>query len=216
MPEQLELFTIVSRGFGQNAYVARLAGQSGCVIVDPGFDSHAIEQCLVTHQLTPHAMLNTHGHIDHIAGNEALKRCWPDCPLVIGREDADKLTDPWGNLSALYGAGQTSPPADVLVDDGDTYTAAGLALDILAVPGHSRGHVVYLWKGAEPWVVFGGDVLFEGSIGRFDFPDGDGEQLLAAIRTKLLVLPDDTRVLPGHGPATTIGRERLHNPYLRE
>lgn len=214
MPNQLELATIVSRGFSQNAYIAHRAGRGDCVIVDPGFDSQAMEQYLATHHLTPHAILNTHGHIDHIAGNDALKRGWPDCRLVIGREDADKLTDPRANLSALYGPGQTSPPADELVDDGDTYTAAGVAFDVLAIPGHSRGHVVYLWKGGDPWVLFGGDVLFQGSIGRFDFPDGDGHALLTAIRTKLLVLPDDTRVLPGHGAATTIGWERRHNPYL--
>ncbi|MCU0960594.1 MAG: MBL fold metallo-hydrolase [Pirellulaceae bacterium] len=216
MPDQLTLHTIVSRGFSQNAYVASRAGRTDCVIVDPGFDSQAIQQCLATHHLTPRAILNTHGHIDHIAGNEALKRCWPTCPLVIGREDAYKLTDAHANLSAQYGIGLTSPPADELVDDGGTYTAAGFTFDVLAIPGHSRGHVVYLWNEDDPWVLFGGDILFEGSIGRFDFPDGDGRQLLTAIRTKLLVLPDDTVVLPGHGGATTIGRERRHNPYLRE
>jgi hydroxyacylglutathione hydrolase len=214
MPLQFVLHTVVSRGFSQNTFLAGLEGRSDCVIVDPGFDFAAVENCITEQRLTPKAILNTHGHVDHIAGNQAMKRCWPDCPLVIGKEEAHKLLDPHANLSAQYGGGITSPPADYLVEDGEIYSAAGLAFEIRAVPGHSKGHVVYLWKGGKPWVVFGGDVLFEGSIGRFDFPDGDLEQLLTAIRTKLLVLPDDTIVLPGHGRATTIGQERKCNPYL--
>ena len=214
MPLKLALHTVVSRSFGQNTFVASLAGHSDCIIVDPGFDATAIQSCITQHHLTPKAILNTHGHADHIAGNQAMKRCWPECPLVIGRDEAHKLTDPQANLSAQYGFGLTSPPADELVDDGQVYEAAGLALEVRAIPGHSQGHVVYLWQGSAPWVVFAGDVLFQGSIGRYDFPDGDLDQLLTNIRTKLLSLPDDTVVLPGHGGATTIGHERAHNPYL--
>jgi glyoxylase-like metal-dependent hydrolase (beta-lactamase superfamily II) len=215
MPHTLVLHTVVSRGFAQNTFLAALPGRSDCVIVDPGFDFVAIQDCIGEQRLTPKAILNTHGHVDHIAGNQAMKRCWPECPIVIGTDEAHKLIDAHANLSAQYGAGITSPPADHLVDDGDTYSAAGLEFEVRAIPGHSRGHVVYLWKGGDPWIVFGGDVLFQGSIGRFDFPDGDLDQLLSAIRTKLLVLPDETIVLPGHGGATTIGQERKFNPYLR-
>ncbi len=214
MSEQLVVHTVVSLSFGQNTFIASLPARSDCIIVDPGFDTDAIQELVTSHRLTPKAILNTHGHADHIAGNEAMKRHWPDCPLVIGRDDAPKLTDSWANLSAQFGFGLTSPAADTLVEDGQIYEAAGIALEVRAVPGHSRGHVVYLWKGAEPWIVFGGDVLFEGSIGRTDFPDGDTNQLLTAIRDKLLTLPDRTLLLPGHGNATTIGRERVHNPYL--
>jgi hydroxyacylglutathione hydrolase len=214
MPKKLTLHTVVSRAFGQNTFVAHLADRNDCVVVDPGFDTEAIQNRILQHQLTPKAILNTHGHADHIAGNQAMKRCWPDCPLVIGRHEADKLIDPRANLSAQFGLGLTSPPADILVDDGQTYEAAGVSLEVRHVPGHSRGHVVYLWTDGEPWIVFGGDVLFEGSIGRFDFPDGNLDQLLTAIRSQLLTLPDDTVVLPGHGGATTIGEERVHNPYL--
>jgi glyoxylase-like metal-dependent hydrolase (beta-lactamase superfamily II) len=106
-----------------------------------------------------------------------------------------------------------SPPADVLVREGEVYSAAGIDLEIRETPGHSRGHVVFVWK-SQPWVVFGGDVLFRGSIGRTDFPDGDFDELAAAIHQKLFTMPADTIVLPGHGPTTTIGHERLTNPYV--
>lgn len=214
MALQLLIHTVVSRMFGQNTFLLGPQQRNDCVIVDPGFDTAAIEQCLLEHHWTPKAILNTHGHMDHIAGNEYLKRCWPDCPLVIGAAEADKLADPWQNLSAQFGSAMTSPAADHLVRDGELYEAAGLSLEVLEIPGHSKGHVVYVCKQCQPWIVLGGDVLFQGSIGRTDFPDGDMQQLLGSIRDKLLVMPDDTIVYPGHGPATTIGEERQHNPFL--
>ncbi len=214
MAADLVVHIVVSRMFGQNTFLAGLADRSDCVVIDPGFDAEAIQESLLRHHLTPKAILNTHGHIDHIAGNQFMKSCWPECPLVIGANEADKLTDPLANLSGHYGAGLTSPPADQLVHDGEVFQAAGLALEVLEVPGHSKGHVVYLWKGGEPWVAFGGDVLFQGSIGRTDFPDGNMKVLLTSIRQKLFVLPDETLVHPGHGATTTIGEEKRYNPFV--
>ncbi len=214
MSQQLFVHTVVSRGFSQNTFLVGLEGRSDCVIIDPGFDAAAVQNRVAELRLTPKAILNTHGHVDHIAGNQAMKRCWPDAPLVIGKDEAHKLTDPEENLSAQYGFGMTSPPADQVVGDGEIYTIAGLDLEVRAIPGHSIGHVVYLWRDGEPWVVFGGDVLFQGGIGRADFPDGNLHQLLTAIREKLLVLPDSTQLFPGHGSSTTIGQERRFNPYL--
>jgi glyoxylase-like metal-dependent hydrolase (beta-lactamase superfamily II) len=133
---------------------------------------------------------------------------------VIGVGDASKLTDPRGNLSAAFGASLISPKADRTVDEPDQFEAAGLKFDVLAAPGHSIGHVVFLCRQVEPWYLFGGDVLFRGSVGRTDFPDGDFDALRAAIHDKLFTLPDNTIVLPGHGPATTIGREKQSNPFV--
>lgn len=214
MGPQLVVHTVVSKMFGQNAFVVSLEGRSDCVVVDPGFEADAIQDCLLQHQLTPKAMLNTHGHADHIAGNEFLRRCWPDCPLVIGAGDAYKLSDPDANLSSQFGVGLKSPPADQLVEDGDVYAVAGLEFEVLEIPGHSAGHVVYVWKAGTPWIVFSGDVLFQGSIGRTDFPDGDTQQLLSSIRGKLLSLPADTKILPGHGPSTTVSVEKELNPFV--
>ena len=143
-----------------------------------------------------------------------MKARWPDCPLVIGHGDAAKLTDPTLNLSAQYGLAITSPPADVTLAEGETYSAAGFDFEILELPGHSPGHIAYLWKAESPYVVFAGDVLFAGSIGRTDFPDGDFQQLVDGIHAKLFTLPDDTIVLCGHGPPTTIGQEKRANPFV--
>jgi glyoxylase-like metal-dependent hydrolase (beta-lactamase superfamily II) len=118
-------------------------------------------------------------------------------------------------LSAPFGFPITSPPADRLVVEGDVLEYAGIRLDVLDVPGHSPGHVVYLHRG-DPPLLFAGDVLFQRSIGRTDFPGSNGPLLLAGIRGKLFPLAAETVVYPGHGPLTTIGEERLLNPFLRE
>lgn len=211
-----EIATLVSRMFGQNTYVAHFPDRTDCVVVDPGFDSDQILDYLVRHRLTPAALLITHAHIDHIAGNEALRRQWPNCPIIIGRVDAPKLTDPMGNLSGLYDFSLTSPPADQLLDDDQEISCAGFDLWVRTVPGHSTGHVVFIWRGSSPWLVFGGDVLFQGSVGRTDFPGGSFETLSAGIHSKLFTLPEETIVLPGHGPRTTIGSERRENPFVGE
>ena len=120
------------------------------------------------------------------------------------------------NLSAAFGASLMSPPGDVLVGEGDVYSAAGFDLSVSEIPGHSSGHIVFIWRAGRPMVVFGGDVLFAGSIGRTDFPDGSLEQLAAGIHSKLFTLADDTVVLPGHGRSTTIGQEKRNNPFVGE
>ncbi|MEM7312534.1 MAG: MBL fold metallo-hydrolase [Planctomycetota bacterium] len=208
--------TVVSDLFGENAYIIANQDESECVIVDPGFDADKITQAIQQANLSPVAILNTHGHSDHIAGNAAMKSEWPDIPLLIGTGDAPKLTDPTLNLSAAYGLPITSPPADKLVNAGDRIEFAGIQMSVRETPGHSPGHVVFVIEQSErPWVVVGGDVLFQGSIGRTDFPDGDHEALLTAIREQMYTLPDDTIVLTGHGPETTIGFEKANNPFVQ-
>jgi glyoxylase-like metal-dependent hydrolase (beta-lactamase superfamily II) len=211
----LKLAAIASFPFDENTYVAHLRGRSDCLVVDPGLEPDKIVDYLEQNQLTPAAFLITHGHGDHIGGNRALKERWPECPLVVSEGDAPKLTDPRLNLSGAFGGRVISPPADVLVCEGDTYSAAGFDLEVLAIPGHSTGHVVFLWRGHDPFLVFGGDVLFAGGIGRTDFPDGSFELLADGIRSKLYTLPGNTIVLPGHGPATTVGQEKASNPFVR-
>ena len=136
---------------------------------------------------------------------------------MIGEHETGKLSDPRLNLSADHGTPVTSPPADATVRDGEVYQAAGFDLLVREVPGHSSGHVVFIWQAGEPQIVFGGDVLFAGSIGRTDEKVGGSFDLLArGIHEKLFNLPDDTIVLPGHGPPTTIGEEKRSNPFVGE
>lgn len=210
----LHIHVVVSEPFAENTYIAHLPQSDRCVVVDPGLQPGRIAELLHAHRLTPAAILNTHGHADHIAGNAYMKQHWPQCPLVIGRGDAGKLLDPWANLSAPFGLAVTSPPADVLVEEPETVEAAGMVLHVLETPGHSAGHVVFVWQDQRPPVVFGGDVLFRGSVGRVDFPDSDAQQLVRSIREKLFALPDETIVLPGHGEPTTIGHEKRFNPLV--
>ncbi len=211
-----QILTIVSRPFDQNSYVAWLQGRGDCLVIDPGFEPGKIVSTVEKHGLTPAVLLLTHGHSDHIAGNAALKERWPECPIVIGVNEADKLINPARNLSAKFGIPLTSPPADRLVKDGETIEYAGFKLEVREIPGHSSGHVVFIWRENNPPVVFGGDVLFAGSIGRTDFPDGSFDQLAAGIREHLFTLPDETIVLSGHGPATTVGQEKQTNPFVGE
>ncbi len=207
---------VTSALFEENAYLIAVPGRNDCIVVDPGLEPDQILAELDAAKWVPAAILNTHGHADHIAGNGALKERWPDCPLLIGAGDAAKLTDPVGNLSADFGIPITSPPADRTVGEGETLNLAGLEWTVWETPGHSCGHVVFVARQLSPALVLGGDVLFAGSVGRTDFRDGDPAALVASIREKLFTLADDAIVLPGHGPPTTIGREKRTNPFVGE
>ncbi len=210
----IRVLTVICTPFEENCYIAHRVGNSQCVVIDPGLEPDEILRRLDAEHLDPAAILNTHGHGDHIGGNEALKERWPDCPLVIGQGDAYKLTDPQGNLSAQFGLALSSPPADVTVVDGQVYSAAEISLRVLAIPGHSAGHVVYVIEDPGPKVAFVGDVIFSEGVGRTDFADGDFQALAAGIRQKLYRLPDRTKLLPGHGLPTTVGHEKAYNPFV--
>ena len=204
---------VESQPFGQVSYVFWRTGRNDAVVIDPGFDPQSILHLLARSGRQPAAILNTHGHVDHIAGNAAMKEAFPEAPLIIGRNEAHLLTDPDANMSATLGVPIRSPEADRLVTDGDWLEAAGFTFTVQEIPGHSPGSVVFICEEFDPPIVFGGDVLFAGSVGRTDL-GGDFEQLRSGIRGKLFALPDATRVFPGHGPATTVGRERRTNPFV--
>jgi glyoxylase-like metal-dependent hydrolase (beta-lactamase superfamily II) len=216
VPERYLIETVVSAPFDQVAYLVWLEGRDLAIVVDPGFDTASLERLLSRHGLRVAAILDTHGHADHIAGNRAMKEAHPEAPLIIGRNEAHLLTDPEANLSAPFGLPLTSPPADRLVDDGERLELAGLSLLAREIPGHSPGSLVYIADSFDPPFVLGGDVLFSGSVGRVDFPGGSGETLAAGIRTKLFTLPEATVIYPGHGPPTTVGAEKRNNPFVGE
>jgi hydroxyacylglutathione hydrolase len=207
---------IESAPFGENTYLLSRRGERECLVVDPGFEPDAVIGWIEDRGLTPVAILLTHGHSDHIAGNAALRERWPALPILIGRGDAPKLTDPAGNLSGAFGLALVSPPADRTLADGEALALAGFAITVVAIPGHSCGHVVFRVDDTSPGLVFGGDVLFREGIGRTDFPDGDFATLATGIRSGLYTLSDDTIVFPGHGEPTTVGHERRHNPFVAD
>ena len=192
--------------FQENTYVLWRRDRTDALVIDSGLEPDLILEFLDERQLTIAAILNTHGHADHIGGNEAMKQRCPDAPLVIGINDAPLLTDANLNLSAPFGMPVISPPADRTVVEGDVIEYAGFTLEVYDIPGHSPGHVVFLLRGA-PHIVLGGDVLFRGSIGRTDFPGGSFDLLASGIRAKLYTLADDTVVYPGHGTTINDGHE---------
>lgn len=208
--------TVVSAPFDENAYVVWRRGGDEAIVVDPSFDVDSLLGVLRINGLRLAAIVNTHGHADHIAGNAPLKELYPDVPLIIGRNEATLLSDPEANLSAPFGMPMTSPPADRLVDEGERLEVAGFSLLVREIPGHSPGSVVFVADDFDPPFVLAGDVLFAGSVGRVDFPGGSAERLLSGIREKLFALPDGTLILPGHGPPTTVGQERRTNPFVGE
>lgn len=215
MAAHLQIRTIESMPFAENTYLVWLTPRKEGLVIDPGLEPDLVLDALRDQGLTAAAILNTHGHGDHIGGNAALKAAFPQAPLIIGVNEAPLLTDADANLSAPFGQPITSPPADRLVREGDVVEAAGIRLEVLDVPGHSPGHVVFVYRDS-PCIVFGGDVLFRESIGRYDFPNSNGRLLLEGIRSKLFTLPPETVIYPGHGPPTTIEHEKRHNPFVGE
>jgi hydroxyacylglutathione hydrolase len=211
-----QIEVIESAPFAENSYLLRRRGGREALVVDPGFDTDSILEWLDQEALALAAILNTHGHADHIAGNAAIKEIFPDSPLIIGINDASLLTDADANLSAPFGMPLISPSADRTVEHGERLELAGFSFEVREIPGHSPGSVVFVCRDFQPHFVLGGDVLFAGSVGRTDLAYGNGPLLYSGIRSKLFDLPDDTLVFPGHGPPTTIGRERRTNPFVGE
>lgn len=203
-----------------NCYVLAERAGRDAVIVDPGQSATgSLRRILDEHRLTPAAVLLTHGHIDHIWSAQKVSDTY-GCPTYIHPADRFMLSDPINGFGPrlgqlLFGAMFREPRQVIDLDrDGDKIGVGGSTVTVDHTPGHTRGSVVFRVSGDTSEVIFSGDTLFAGSIGRTDLPGGSGRDLLGSIVDKVLVCHDDTAVLPGHGPKTTVGAERRANPFL--
>ena len=210
----MEIDRLVVGMYQTNCYVLRESiTAKNCLIIDTGLEAGPVVDFLNEHKLNPAAVIFTHGHADHIAGLGILREEYPDTKVYIHKLDAQMLTDKEQNLSALAGIRFSTEPANVLIEEGEIVEEAGIKLAVLHTPGHTQGGVSLYSKDEQ--IIFVGDTLFADSIGRADFPGGNMEQLITSIKERLLGLPEETAVYPGHGPTTTIRQEKAYNPFLQ-
>lgn len=210
--------TIVVGPLAVNCYLLS-HGNGKAVLIDPGDDEERIRQALDRHRLTVSAVVNTHGHFDHIGCDDCF-----GAPVYIHRADACMLGDSRMNGSAFFTGPKKIKAKPVEVADGQMIEAAGISLRVIHTPGHSPGGICLELRAPlspaahapGPGMVFTGDALFSGSIGRTDLVGGDERALLQALRRHILIMPDQTRLYPGHGPSTTVGREKQRNPFFQD
>lgn len=200
----IQLFTLTP--FAENCYVVSDGDET--IIIDPGEAVPELKDAVKDANVT--TIVNTHCHIDHCAGNAGMK-AFTGAELILPEGELPLLQNMPAQAQMFGVQAEPSPPPDRFIQEGDVVTVGAARFEVYDAPGHSPAHVVLVGEG----VVFGGDVLFQGSIGRTDLPGGDMDTLLESIRTKLWPLPDETVVYSGHGPPTTIGQEKRTNPFLQ-
>jgi hydroxyacylglutathione hydrolase len=214
--------TITTTAFQQQTRIVACEETRRAICIDPGDDTRLIEDTIREERLELQAITLTHAHMDHVGGVAALKKQRPDAKIILHKADEPlylALPEQPGWLGipqsqwATYGFDYAPPPpVDEYWRDSQNYKVGGLNFEIIHCPGHTPGHVVLFARRERK--AFVGDVLFAGSVGRTDLPGGSTEQLLDSIMNKLLPLGDDVEVYSGHGPNTTLGKERLTNPFL--
>ena len=192
-----------------NCFVLGCERTREAAVIDPGDDTDRILLALADAKLKVRYIINTHGHFDHVGGNKRMKDA-TGADILVHPYDAPMLDATSSSAFSMGLRVENSPPPDRTIDEGDSVAFGDITLNVLHTPGHSPGCICLHTDG----VVFVGDTLFAGSIGRTDFPGGDHELLISNVRKKLFVLGDDVRVFTGHGPETTIGRERRFNPFF--
>ncbi len=195
-----------------NSYLISKEGSSACWLIDAGFEPGSMIEEIKAAGLRPELLIYTHAHLDHIAGADAVISAFPEIKTAISSEEAAFLSDPALNLSTSTGMNITAPPADMELSDGEELDFEGFIFKVLHTPGHSPGGICLYQRESD--ILFSGDTLFQGSVGRYDFPTSNGEALMASIKEKLITLPDTTIIYPGHGGSSRIGDEKRTNPFL--
>ncbi len=208
----MRIETIVVGPLEVNCYIAWDPETMEGIVVDPGAEGKRIERVVEITGVKLKYIVNTHGHVDHIGANKDIKEAFPDALLVIHEEDLKLLENALNSFIAPMVGAKASPEPDQLLKEGDTISFGGITLEVLHTPGHTPGSICLATEG----LIFTGDTLFAGSVGRVDLPYSEPDKLIPSIKNKLLKFPDDTVILPGHGPSSTIGREKRYNPFLRE
>jgi len=193
-----------------NCFILGCENTKEAVVVDPGDDADRILMALAKAELKVKYLVNTHGHFDHVGANKRMKEV-TGAPIAIHPGDEPMLTELSRSASMFGLSAENSPPADLLLNDGDEIAFGKITLKVIHTPGHSPGGICLYTPGH----LFAGDTLFAGSIGRTDLPGGDYDTLISSIKTKLLDLPEETVVYTGHGPETSIANEKRMNPFLR-
>jgi len=192
-----------------NCYIVACEDAKVGIIIDPGGDAPVILDRIEQLGLCVKYIVNTHGHIDHIAANRPVKE-GTGAMVAIHRDDAQWLIRDQGDFARMLGVHSPGPPADILLDEGDEITFGNDSLEVIHTPGHSLGGISLVGDG----LVFCGDTLFAMGVGRVDLPGGSWETLMRSVKTRLFTMPDETIVYSGHGPPTTIGREKGFNPWF--
>ena len=199
--------------FQENTYVLRADGSERAIVIDPGDNGEQLLEAIEKLGATVEAILITHTDVDHVGAVAPLAKA-TGAPVYCPKLEVDRLADIMGHVP-IDGIGPYEGyDADETVEGGETLELAGLRIEVVATPGHTEGHVTYVFP--DEGVIASGDVLFQGSVGRTDRPNGDHQTLLDSIATLLERCPDDTIVLPGHSGTTTLGREKATNPFLAE
>ena len=212
----MEINQITFNPFQENTFILWDKTRE-CIIIDPGCyeenEKEYLRNFIESNNLNPVKLINTHCHIDHILGNKFVSEEW-NIDLYTHKEDIP-LIENAGEIARTYGFTEYkgSPYPKYFLEEGEVLEFGNSKLNILFTPGHSPGHICLL--NTEENLIIAGDVLFNGSIGRTDLPGGDYDTLINSIKTKLLCLQDDTEVFCGHGPSTTIGKEKFSNPFLQ-
>ncbi len=212
MGKELRIRSLVRGNVATNCYIVIEPESKEAVIIDCEGTASDYADYLEKEGLTLSAILLTHGHFDHIGAVKAMKERYPQVPVYVSRIDEPMLGNPMLNASRLFGMGEVTAAADRTLEDKEKLSLLGTEIEAILTPGHTAGGMCFYFP--EEGLLFAGDTLFYYGMGRSDLPTGDEEALLRSIRERLFTLPENVKVFPGHGPTTSIGREKDGNPYF--